>query len=74
MLKRRSLPWVVAGALVAAAAATAYAFPIWVHVAYLNASGQEVGYRHLLCEGTWISSGTQTSRVVRTSGNCPPPE
>lgn len=54
------------------AAVSLHALPMWVHVAYLNQAGQEVGYRHLLCSGTWITSGQTTSRSVRTVGACTP--
>jgi hypothetical protein len=66
------LSFVGAVALAAAVVTSAYAFPIWVHIAYLDPAGREVGYRHLLCDGTWISSGTTAGRPVRTWGDCAP--
>lgn len=71
MSKRRVVSVAIAVAVLSGlAAATAHAWPMWVHVAYLNQAGQEVGYRHLLCSGTWITSGQVTSRSVRTMGTC----
>ena len=72
MSKRRALSVIASVALVGALSATVHAFPFWIHWSHQDASGNEVGYRHLLCDGSIITSGRTTGRVVMTRGDCTP--